>query len=749
MIYKNLLRRKIRTILTIVGISVGVAAIISLGALANGFQSGFTSMLSGSKADLIISQPNTYDISTSSLDENLYKEFQAMPEVEDVSSMIQGYSQAENEPFFFVFGYPENSFVLERYQIKKGISLSDVSPRQTRGQPLILGTAAAEILKKDVGDTIRLTNRVFRVVGIYDTGDAMEDAGAVVFLKDAQELLGKPRQVSLFYIKLKEGNLKDRFIQRIERRFPDLSVSGMEEYADKQSMQDIFQGYVWAISGLAIVIGGVGMMNSQLMSVFERTREIGVLRAMGWSRFRILWMIFGESLTVCVAGGVLGSVLGFGLIYWLSKTTTFFGVSTSSIEPRLLSTAFIVVLVLGLVGGLYPAYRASKLLPIEALRYEGGSSGSKIHRLPFGGMTLQSLWQRATRTALTMVAIGITVGAIMALEAVIRGAFSSMNEMLLGTNAEIMIRQKDVSDTSFSAIDEKISDKIAAMPEVEAVSGLIFTAVVMPDAGGFFIVQGYSPNEFGIKRIKVVEGSPLTTNHQLLIGKMMAERLNKNIGDTIELSGTRFRIVGIYESNVGWEQLGGVLTLRDAQTLTGRPNKVTMLSLKLKDPNTAEAVVEKINEQFPEVHATISSEFSEQMPDAKSSQAMLNAISFLAILVGGVGVLNTMLMAVFERTREIGVLRALGWRRRTVMNMIFKESMVLGLSGGIAGIVIALFLGLLFTNLPLLGVTLKPIWGFDIFMRAILIALFLGAIGGLYPSYRATKLQPVEALRYE
>lgn len=749
MIYKNLMRRKTRTILTIVGIAVGVAAIVSLGALANGFQAGYTSMLSGSKADLVLSQPNTYDISVSSLDENLDAEIRAMPEVEAVSSMIQGYSQAENEPFFFVFGYPVNSFVLERYQIKKGVSLNDPETRQTRGRPLILGSAAAEILKKDVGDMVRLTNTAFRVVGIYETGDAMEDAGAVISLKDAQELLGKPRQVSLFYIKLKDSKLKERFIHRIERRFSDLSISGMKEFADKQSMQDMFQAYVWVISGLAIVIGGVGMMNSQLMSVYERTREIGVLRAMGWSRLRVLWMIFGEALVVCLGGGVLGSIMGYGLIFWLSKTTTFFGVSTSSVEPRIFITAFSVVILLGMVGGLYPAYRASKLLPVEALRYEGGSSGSKIRRLPFGGMTVQSLWQRATRTTLTMVAIGITVGGIMALEAMIRGVFKSMDEMLLGSKAEIMIRQDNISDTSFSAIDERIAEKIAVMPEVEAVSGMIFTAVVMPEAGGFFVVQGYAPNEFGISRIKVVEGSTLTTNHQIIIGRIMAEALKKKIGDTIELSGTRFRISGIYESNVSWEQMGGVITLRDAQTLTGRPHKVTMLAVKLKDPNTAESVVENINRQFPDVHATLSAEFSEQMPDAKSSQAMLNAMSFLAIFVGGVGVLNTMLMAVFERTREIGVLRALGWRRRTIMNMIFKESLVLGAAGGVVGIIIAFMLGILLGRAAIFGMDLDVVWEADIFARAIILALGLGAVGGIYPSYRATKLQPVEALRYE
>ncbi len=306
MIIKNLMRRKVRTLLTMAGIAIGVAAIVSLGALADGFQMGYTALLSGSKADLVVSQPNSFDLSMSSIDESLAAELITMPEIERISGMIQGYSEAEGQPFFFVFGYPEDSFVLSRYRIKSGDPLTSTETRSLRGKPLILGSAAAEVLKKSVGESVRVGGVVFRVVGIYETGDAMEDAGAVMLLKDAQELLGKPRQVSLFYIKLKDPELRDRLVQRVQRRFPNLSIGGVNELAEQSSMADFFQGYVWVISSLAVVIGGVGMMNSQLMSVFERTREIGVLRAMGWRRGKILWMIFGEALVVCFGGGVLG-----------------------------------------------------------------------------------------------------------------------------------------------------------------------------------------------------------------------------------------------------------------------------------------------------------------------------------------------------------------------------------------------------------------------------------------------------------
>ena len=178
-----------------------------------------------------------------------------------------------------------------------------------------------------------------------------------------------------------------------------------------------------------------------------------------------------------------------------------------------------------------------RLQPVEALRYEGGSSGGKVRRLPVGGMSLQSLYQRSLRTLLTVGTIGLTVGAIMALEGTIRGMLTSMEGVFGGT--EIMVRQANITDTEFSALDERIGDKIEALPAVQSASGVLFTAVMLPEANSFFILFGYEPNEYAIQRYKIVEGEPLTGNRQVIIGRTMAEALNQGVGSTIELSGSR------------------------------------------------------------------------------------------------------------------------------------------------------------------------------------------------------------------
>jgi len=247
----------------------------------------------------------------------------------------------------------------------------------------------------------------------------------------------------------------------------------------------------------------------------------------------------------------------------------------------------------------------------------------------------------------------------------------------------------------------------------------------------------------------VVEGEPLTNNRQILLGRMMSNSLHRYVGDTVEIGGNRYRVVGIYESGATWEEMGGVVSLRDAQSFMGRPRKVTMYMVKVDDPSQAPEIVARINTELPDAHASLTGEFVEQMPDMQTVDGLLAAISFLAIAVGGIGVLNTMLMSVLERTREIGVLRALGWRRRRVLGMIINESLLLGLFGGVVGIFVAFGLTYLFNLIPMFGSMLSAQWDIFIFARALTVALLLGLLGGLYPAYRATRLQPVEALRYE
>jgi putative ABC transport system permease protein len=170
--------------------------------------------------------------------------------------------------------------------------------------------------------------------------------------------------------------------------------------------------------------------------------------------------------------------------------------------------------------------------------------------------------------------------------------------------------------------------------------------------------------------------------------------------------------------------MGGVVSLRDAQAMAGRPRKVSFYAIKMRDPDQALMLVERINQEMPEVHAALAGEFVEQLPDMQNSDSMISGISLLAIVIGGVGVLNTMLMAVHERTREIGVLgrwlAAQGHPR-----LIMREALIIGLIGGAAGIAVAFGLAEAMKSAPMLGESYAPLFTIDIFIKAIGVALLL------------------------
>lgn len=748
MILKNLLGRKGRTFLTLAGIAIGVAAMVIMGSLGAGLAAGYQAMASGSKADFVLAQPDTYDLTMSAVDERIVDELWAMPETSDVDATILGnVAAAGGSRYFFLFGHDPDGFSIEHYRVIEGENIHTMGGH---GRPLLLGKGAADAMEIGVGDTIRLTGGTFRVVGIFETGDAFEEGGAVITLQDAQILLQKQNLVSGIYIKLKDTSLSDRFRARIERRYPELLLSTASEFGDKQQMVDMFNAMGWVISALAIVVGGIGMTNTVLMSVLERTREIGVLRAVGWTKGRIMRLILGESVILALIGGGVGAALGVGLVLSF-RNIQLYGMLQGKFSTGLFIQAFSTAAILGLIGGFFPARRASQLAPLEAMQYDGGGRLQKnaILNLNFGGMTIKNLFRRKTRTILTLVGIGIGVGAVVAIGGIYQGFYTQLDSLGSGNYADLMAREAGISDTGYSAISEKIGSRIKAHPDIANVSGLIIWFVTNMEDAAMVILFGYNPHEPAINHFNIVEGHGLETNRQIIIGKAASKVLKKGVGDTLKINDSAFRIVGIYESGTSWEDMGTVMTLRDAQMLAGKPRQVTIYFIELKDPDKVDEVKTWLDENIPEISVSVTSEFAENMPDMKNSRASIGALAVLMSLVGSVGMTNTILMSVLERTRELGVLRAVGWSRNRILAMILKESLLLSGLSGLVGIGIGVGIVKLLMLIPSISGFVVADFKLLLFGQALAVAFTLGALGGFYPAWRATRMRPIEALRYE
>jgi ABC-type antimicrobial peptide transport system permease subunit len=745
MTIRSLLRRRTRTVLTVAGVAIGVAAIIALGAFAEGLIEGYGALGTGSGADLLVAQAESIDLAFSAVDEEIGTVLSALPGVEQVSKMVYSFSSTEGVPYFIAFGYEPDGFAVQHFKIVAGEALAGRAAR--RGErPLILGRAAAEDLSKEVGDTLRLYETTFRIVGIYETGAPFEDGAAVVSLEEAQALSGHPRQVNAFLLKLREGDDAEWVRQRIGQRFPDLTATLSSDFVEEQEYLAYLKGFTFSVSLLAVVIGGVGLMNTMLMSVFERTREFGALRAIGWRRRQVLGLVLTESVTLNGVGGLVGIGLGVAAVRAVERLPVTTGFLSTHLSFGLLAQGMAVALILGLAGGAYPAWRASRLMPAEAMRFEG-SAGAQMSRLRGGGAALRNLLRQPTRTLLTLTGIGIAIMAMVSLGALADGLVAELTDMAAKGGAQLVGMQSDAS-VDLSTIDEGIVRRMAATPGVQHAEGFLTGYTDVGDLP-FFMVFGYNPLGQMIRDFRIVEGSPLTANRQMIIGRVAAENLDKQVGQTLRLFDTSFRIVGIYETGVAFEDGGGVVSLHDAQGLFGQPRKVSFLGIWLENVGEAAATRGQIESRFPDVSVSLASEFSDDVMDLQYMRAGTWAIALLSLVVGGAGMMNTMVMSVFERTREIGVLRAVGWRRGRVLWMIMRESLALGLLGGAVGIVAGIVVGRLLNTVPEMAGFVQTRFSVGLLVQALGTALVLGAVGGVYPAWRASRLRPVEALRYE
>lgn len=743
MILKNLLGRKVRTLLTLFGIAVGVAAVVALSILAEGFSAGYDALGGGSGADLLVMQDDALDIAFSAVEQGLGDTLAGFSGVAQITPMIYTFAATDDAPYFIVYGYEPDGFAIETFKIVEGEPLTRRAGGRG-GQPLLLGRMAARDLKKSVGDTLRLYESTYRIVGLYETGQPFQDGAAVILLEDAQILSGKPRQVNAFLIKVRAGTDLDALQQRIEQRFRNVVATKSGDFADQQETFMYVDAFTWSVSLVAILIGGVGVMNTMLMSVFERTREFGVLRALGWRPGRVLRMVLGESVVLSLLGGLVGAGIGVGAVRAIANVPTVNALLPATIAPELVLQGLGVALLLGLLGGGLPAWRASRLLPVEAMRADSGTIHASRH---IRGAALRSILRQPVRTLLTVIGIGTAMMSIVLMGAMGEGMIVAISGLTTSGGAHLVGSEANAS-MDLSKIDESTVRRIATLPGIRNAEGFLTGYTMLGDLP-FFIVFGYQPRGMMIQDFKVVEGEPLQTGRQMLLGRVAAQNLGRGVGQTLRIFDSSFRIVGIYETGVPLQDGAGIITLRDAQKLFGQTGKVSFLGVWLEEPQQAPEMMALIEGRYPEVALATASEFTETHNDMQMMNAGVWGISLMALVVGGLGMTNTMVMSVFERTREIGVLRALGWRKQRVLGMIVRESVMLSLLGGAVGIVVGITLGYGLNFIPEVQGFLELRYTPQLLLQAFGTTLGLGLVGGLYPAWRAANLPPVEALRYE
>jgi putative ABC transport system permease protein len=366
LIVKNLVRQRVRTALTVLGISIGITTVVALGVVTGSLKSTAGEILRMGGADFMVAQKGAADLSFSIVPEEDVQLLGQRPDVARAEGALFHIVRVGSNPYFFVIGRRAEDLAANPPRIVAGGTWDPGATDQ-----VMLGTRAASDLDAGVGDTVTIEKRQFKVAGIYHTGKLWEDGGANAPLAVVQEMSARSGVVTAVFITVASGQEPREVASRIENDFPNLAaIADVSEYGEVDQGIQMLDAANLAISVLAVGIGAIGVMNTMVMSVFERTREIGILRAVGWSGSRILRMIIGESLVLCGIAAAVGAALGVLATRAILLIDTVRNLLQPEYTLDIFIRALVVAVVVALAGAAYPAFRAVHLTPMEALRYE-------------------------------------------------------------------------------------------------------------------------------------------------------------------------------------------------------------------------------------------------------------------------------------------------------------------------------------------------------------------------------------------
>lgn len=370
---------------------------------------------------------------------------------------------------------------------------------------------------------------------------------------------------------------------------------------------------------------------------------------------------------------------------------------------------------------------------------------------------LNNLTRRPFRTGLTIFGISIGISLIVVLVSVSLGLESEMSG-IIGKMQGIIVLQKGAVDDSVSVVDknrqldlEKISGVynvipyITGMPEkVEDVTGEL--SAIM----GVSVSDNKKSRAGGVWATRVIAGRFLKDDYEqaVVLGKTLADKFNKKVGEKIKINDKEYLLVGIVTTGSELTDIVIITPLSLARVILGfSQDMVSMFYVEPETPEISEKLSIQINSQFPDITAKSTDEYSKEYASLFGTITTFTwLISAIAAIVAGVGIANTMLMSVIEQTKEFGVLKAVGWYDKDVMYLVFAETILLSLFGGIIGLLLGS--SVVYFVIPLF-IKLPQVINLQLVIQSIGFSLALGFFGALYPVYRVSLMLPTEAFREE
>jgi putative ABC transport system permease protein len=365
------------------------------------------------------------------------------------------------------------------------------------------------------------------------------------------------------------------------------------------------------------------------------------------------------------------------------------------------------------------------------------------------GLALRNLRRRPIRTGLSILGIGLAVGSALALISLSRSIKDSTRAGLDEMGDDLVVMQKGASDIFGGFIPEQTIERVAAIPGVARVSGELF--MFAPSADRSVLTQGWSDTSYLWKKVPLREGRVPAPGERdvAVLGEAAAAALGKKLDDEVAILGENFKVIGIANYTAIINRGLVLVALSDLQKVSARPQQVTVIHVNI-ERGAAPANLEQVKRAIEALGSLTASTANEVLNKDRNFailDAVSLAISIIAVIMGAIYVLNALVMATQERTREIGIFAAIGWSKRRIMASIVIEGILMCVFGCGLGLLLSFGAAFAFPYIPAIGnlVSFKP--NAQLIAPILAAAFVLCVLGSLFPAWRAVRMLPAEALR--
>ena len=378
----------------------------------------------------------------------------------------------------------------------------------------------------------------------------------------------------------------------------------------------------------------------------------------------------------------------------------------------------------------------------------------------------KNLMRHSTRSLLALFGISTSVAVLFSILSFNKGFEKGLAKELERTGIHFMVVPSGCPHEVASLVlhgsiipkflDLSVMDKITAMEGIEFASPILVAQLANPQQDRLDLTYGIEMARLPqLKPHWVIEGRIPENDREVILGSEAAAHMGLKPGDALSYPnvGVSFQVSGILKKTGSQDDAFIYIPVKAAQTIFKKPSGATAIGVKVSDPAALTRITDSLSEKVPGIQIVTMSQVMNSISSLAASAKVLSlSIAIIAIMVSAVGVMNAMLMAVFERTQEIGMMRAVGASRLDIFRIVLKEGLLLTITGGIAGIMVSVAgndLIELYVRKVMPYVPSENMVRFDagIAAASMVFALLVGILSGLYPAWKASIINPIEAIK--